>query len=99
MTPMKQSLISHLLPRSASMRKLTALFRRKTILFVNLESLLTILSIFGLWICSRQDLIRRLEHYCEAEPELFSKAVGFIDQEVSPMVARHAISGQALVRS
>ncbi|KAF8953755.1 hypothetical protein BGZ52_003594 [Haplosporangium bisporale] len=50
-------------------------------------------------IHARQDLIRRLEHYCEAEPELFSKAVGFIDQEVSPMVARHAISGQALVRS
>ncbi|KAF9116810.1 hypothetical protein BGX27_010427 [Mortierella sp. AM989] len=48
---------------------------------------------------ARQDLIRRLEHYCETEPELFSKAVRFIDQEVSPMVARHAISGQALVRS
>ncbi|KAF9425658.1 hypothetical protein BGZ94_007351 [Podila epigama] len=50
-------------------------------------------------IHARQDLIRRLEHYCEAEPEIFSKAVGFIDQEVTPMVARHAISGQALVRS
>ncbi|KAG0348214.1 hypothetical protein BG004_005691 [Podila humilis] len=50
-------------------------------------------------IHARQDLIRRLEHYCEAEPEIFSKAVAFIDQEVSPMVARHAISGQALVRS
>ncbi|KAF9984784.1 hypothetical protein BGZ75_003679 [Mortierella antarctica] len=50
-------------------------------------------------IHARQDLIRRLEHYCETEPELFSKAVKFIDHEVSPMVARHAISGQALVRS
>ncbi|KAF9350009.1 hypothetical protein BGX26_011752 [Mortierella sp. AD094] len=50
-------------------------------------------------IHARQDLIRRLEHYCETEPEIFSKAVRFIDQEVSPMVARHAISGQALVRS
>ncbi|KAG0004436.1 hypothetical protein BGZ79_009299 [Entomortierella chlamydospora] len=50
-------------------------------------------------IHARQDLIRRLEHYCETEPEIFSKAVRFIDQEVTPMVARHAISGQALVRS
>ncbi|KAF9980200.1 hypothetical protein BGZ65_005414 [Modicella reniformis] len=48
---------------------------------------------------ARQDLIRRLEHYCETEPEIFSKAVRFIDQEVTPMVVRHAISGQALVRS
>ncbi|KAF8964454.1 hypothetical protein BGZ46_000783 [Entomortierella lignicola] len=50
-------------------------------------------------IHARQDLIRRLEHYCETEPEIFAKAVRFIDQEVSPMIARHAISGQALVRS
>ncbi|KAG0375328.1 hypothetical protein BGX24_009252 [Mortierella sp. AD032] len=50
-------------------------------------------------IHARQDLIRRLEHYCETEPDIFSKAVRFIDQEVSPMIARHAISGQALVRS
>ncbi|KAG0231588.1 hypothetical protein BGW42_008739 [Actinomortierella wolfii] len=50
-------------------------------------------------IHARQDLIRRLEHYCEAEPELFAQAVAFIDQEVIPVVARHAISGQALVRT
>ena len=55
--------------------------------------------IFVLGHHSRQDLIRRLEHYCETEPDIFSKAVRFIDQEVSPMIARHAISGQALVRS
>ncbi|KAF9435697.1 hypothetical protein BGZ76_005717 [Entomortierella beljakovae] len=50
-------------------------------------------------IHARQDLIRRLEYYCETEPEIFSKAVHFIDNEVLPMVNRHAISGQALVRS
>ncbi|KAF9191645.1 hypothetical protein BGZ50_009275 [Haplosporangium sp. Z 11] len=56
-------------------------------------------TMFGNVSTIRQDLIRRLEHYCETEPEIFAKAVRFIDQEVSPMVARHAISGQALVRS
>ncbi|KAK3812340.1 MAG: hypothetical protein J3R72DRAFT_498746 [Linnemannia gamsii] len=34
-----------------------------------------------------------------AQPEIFSKTVRFIDQEVSPIFARHSISGQALVRS
>ncbi|KAG0374836.1 hypothetical protein BGX24_009856 [Mortierella sp. AD032] len=33
------------------------------------------------------------------QPEIFSKTARFIDQEVSPIIARHAISGQALVRS
>lgn len=100
---MKQSLISHLPPRSAFMRKPSMnSYYAGSFNFFSLSRLKNVAdrsSIFVLWICSRQDLIRRLEHYCEAEPEIFSKAVGFIDQEVSPMVARHAISGQALVRS
>ncbi|KAK3813582.1 MAG: hypothetical protein J3R72DRAFT_498504 [Linnemannia gamsii] len=35
----------------------------------------------------------------EIPPEIFSKTVRFIDQEVSPVFARHSISGHALVRS
>jgi adenylate kinase len=48
---------------------------------------------------ARQDLISRLEHYQETEPELFSMAIKFVNSNVIPMVQRHAISGQALVRT
>ena len=50
-------------------------------------------------IHARQDLISRLEHYQETEPELFLKAIKFVDDNVIHMVQRHAISGQALVRT
>ncbi|KAK3805442.1 MAG: putative adenylate kinase [Linnemannia gamsii] len=39
-----------------------------------------------------------LEHYC-VTAEIFSKTVRLIDQEVSPILLAHSISGQALVRS
>jgi len=48
---------------------------------------------------ARQDLISRLEHYQDTEPELFLKAIRFVDSCVIPMVQRHAISGHALVRT
>ncbi|KAK3805408.1 MAG: hypothetical protein J3R72DRAFT_499837 [Linnemannia gamsii] len=61
----------------------------------------------------RQDLIRTLSGPYQdligtlsggwgitaRQPEIFSKPACFIDQEVSPIIARHAISGQGLVRS
>ncbi|CAG8494196.1 7881_t:CDS:2, partial [Racocetra fulgida] len=50
-------------------------------------------------IHARQDLISRLEHYQDSEPELFMKAIEFVDNNVIPMVQRHAISGQALIRT
>ncbi|CAJ0825863.1 6410_t:CDS:10 [Entrophospora sp. SA101] len=40
-----------------------------------------------------------LEHYEEYEAELFKRAIKFIDKQVIPMVQRHAISGQALIRT
>ncbi|CAG8691801.1 14878_t:CDS:2, partial [Acaulospora morrowiae] len=45
------------------------------------------------------DLISRLEHYQDLEPELFNKAIHFVNENVIPMVQRHAISGQALIRT
>ncbi|CAG8755608.1 7907_t:CDS:2, partial [Acaulospora colombiana] len=42
-------------------------------------------------IHARQDLISRLEHYQDLEPELFNKAIHFVDENVIPMVQRHAI--------
>ncbi|CAG8464292.1 6280_t:CDS:10 [Funneliformis mosseae] len=50
-------------------------------------------------IHARQDLISRLEHYQETDPESFSKAIEFVDENVIPLVQRHAISGQTLVRT
>ncbi|CAG8541506.1 4796_t:CDS:10, partial [Scutellospora calospora] len=50
-------------------------------------------------IHARQDLISRLEHYQDTEPQLFIKAIEFVDNNVIPMVQRHAISGQALIRT
>ncbi|CAG8711898.1 13849_t:CDS:2, partial [Dentiscutata heterogama] len=50
-------------------------------------------------IHARQDLISRLEHYQDTEPGLFMKAIEFVDSNVIPMVQRHAISGQALIRT
>ncbi|CAG8480846.1 14948_t:CDS:10 [Gigaspora rosea] len=50
-------------------------------------------------IHARQDLISRLEHYQDLESELFMKAIEFVDNNVIPMVQRHAISGQALIRT
>ncbi|CAG8448966.1 23112_t:CDS:10 [Cetraspora pellucida] len=48
---------------------------------------------------ARQDLISRLEHYQDTEPGLFMKAIEFVDNNVIPTVQRHAISGQALIRT
>lgn len=94
---MRPSLTSPSPPRLASTRKFgTKVSSDRILIEVNCQYL-TRTFLFDRH--SRQDLIRRLEHYCETEPDIFSKAVRFIDQEVSPMIARHAISGQALVRS
>ncbi|RCI03219.1 hypothetical protein CU098_010524 [Rhizopus stolonifer] len=50
-------------------------------------------------IHARQDLISRLEHYQDTEPDLLQKAIQFIDDNVMPKVHRHAISGHTNVRT
>lgn len=49
-------------------------------------------------IHARQDLISRLEHYQDIEPDLLHKAIKFIDTNVIPQVHRHSISGHANIR-
>ncbi|KAI9304907.1 hypothetical protein BJ944DRAFT_266082 [Cunninghamella echinulata] len=50
-------------------------------------------------IHARQDLISRLEHYQETEPNMLHDAIRFIDSEIIPLVNRHSISGHANFRS
>ncbi|CAO3598493.1 unnamed protein product [Absidia cylindrospora] len=50
-------------------------------------------------IHARQDLINRLEHYQETEPNMLREAIQFIDMKVMPLVNRHSISGHADFRS
>ncbi|RCI05142.1 hypothetical protein CU098_009301 [Rhizopus stolonifer] len=48
---------------------------------------------------ARQDLISRLEHYEQTEPQNVQKAIQFIDNHVIPQVHRHSISGHANIRT
>ncbi|CAO3601146.1 unnamed protein product [Absidia cylindrospora] len=50
-------------------------------------------------IHARQDLINRLEHYQQTEPNLLAQVIQFIDTQVMPLVNRHSISGHANFRS
>ncbi|SAM05053.1 hypothetical protein [Absidia glauca] len=50
-------------------------------------------------IHARQDLINRLEHYQQTEPNMLKEAIHFIDTQVMPLVTRHSISGHACFRS
>ncbi|KAG2204250.1 hypothetical protein INT46_009513 [Mucor plumbeus] len=50
-------------------------------------------------IHARQDLISRLEHYQDTEPDLLHKAIKFIDANVVPQVHRHSISGHVNIRT
>lgn len=53
----------------------------------------------NLSVHARQDLVNRLEHYNENHPELFSKAIRFIDDKFMPIIRKHSISGKAYVNS
>ncbi|KAI8989997.1 hypothetical protein BDB01DRAFT_848101 [Pilobolus umbonatus] len=50
-------------------------------------------------IHARQDLISRLEHYQDTEPDTLHAAIRFIDKNVIPEVHRHSISGHANIRT
>jgi adenylate kinase len=48
---------------------------------------------------ARQELVKRLDSYEFAQPELFARVVDFIQKKILPIVQRHAISGAALVNT
>ena len=48
---------------------------------------------------ARQELVKRLDGYELAQPELFARVVDFIRKKILPIVQRHAISGATLVNS
>ena len=53
----------------------------------------------SLGIHARQDLVRRLDLYCQEEPELFVQAVTLIEEKFLPIIVTHAISGKAYINS
>ena len=48
---------------------------------------------------ARRDLVSRLDEYEIEHPELFHRVVEFIEQNMMPIIFRHAISGHASVNS
>lgn len=46
---------------------------------------------------ARQDLVKRLEQYHEAHPDLFATVVGLIETKMMPIVRAHAMSGHAQI--
>ena len=48
---------------------------------------------------ARQDLVRRLDSYVVAQPEVFERVIRFIDEKMMPIVVPHAISGRAYLNS
>ena len=47
---------------------------------------------------ARQELVKRLDGYAIARPELFGKIVDLIRSDIMPVITRHALSGRASVR-
>jgi len=45
---------------------------------------------------ARQELVKRLDSYELEEPRLFATVTGFIEQQLVPVIRRHAIAGMAL---
>lgn len=48
---------------------------------------------------ARQDLVRRLDSYVVAQPEVFERVIRFIDEQMMPIVVPHAISGRAYLNA
>lgn len=48
---------------------------------------------------ARQELVRRLDHYEHRYRSLFQRVVTVIDEEIVPVIRRHAITGKAHVTS
>ncbi|HEY0792301.1 MAG TPA: nucleoside monophosphate kinase [Chthoniobacterales bacterium] len=48
---------------------------------------------------ARQDLVRRLDGYEVEQPEIFGRVIEFIEGQMMPIVARHALSGLAHINS
>ena len=53
----------------------------------------------SLGVHARQDLVRRLDIYCQEDPELFAQTVAFIEDKFLPIIVTHAISGKAYINS
>ncbi|KAI9009961.1 hypothetical protein CLU79DRAFT_891473 [Phycomyces nitens] len=50
-------------------------------------------------IHARLDLISRLEHYQDTEPDTMKQAIKYVDECVTPHIIRHSISGHAMIRT
>ena len=48
---------------------------------------------------ARQELVRRLDSYEHASAERFKEVAAFIEAHIVPVVVRHALSGQCVVRT
>ncbi|MEM9160875.1 MAG: nucleoside monophosphate kinase [Verrucomicrobiota bacterium] len=48
---------------------------------------------------ARQELVKRLDGYVLEDPDLFDKVVGFIENNIMPIVVHHAITGMAHINS
>jgi adenylate kinase len=46
---------------------------------------------------ARQELVRRLDSYEHASPARFKQVAGFIESDVVPVIARHALAGRCVV--
>ena len=48
---------------------------------------------------ARQDLVRRLDGYVVEHPGVFARVVAFIEEQMMPIIVRHAISGRVHINS
>ena len=48
---------------------------------------------------ARQEMVKRLDSYEFAHPELFQKVVALIEKKMMPIIKRHAISGLTLINA
>jgi adenylate kinase len=48
---------------------------------------------------ARQELVRRLDEYEHAAAALFKRAAAFIDEQMVPVIVRHALAGRCLVNT
>jgi adenylate kinase len=53
----------------------------------------------SLSVHARQDLVRRLDLYCQEDPDLFAQAVALIEEKFLPIIVTHSISGKAYINS
>lgn len=53
----------------------------------------------SLSVHARQDLVRRLDAYCQEDGDLFAQAVDLIEEKFLPIIVTHSISGKAYINS